>query len=992
MSTMRSLCVVFLLVAACSGPPPALDGGGDDGSTDCASSCAVGQRCVAGACEAGCSENADCGESGVCDVENNNCACSGTAHLCGGGCYAFDDPAACGRGCDVCDAPANAAAACDGAACSYACNLGHHLCGGACAPDDDPASCGNRCTPCPGGDGGTAACEAGTCTLSCDPGRTSCAGRCADTETDNDHCGSCGAPCMGATICQAGVCAPLACPAVGVCPGRSWCDTATNSCTPGCDRDDVCPTGETCDVATHECVCAAGTHLCGAACTPDTSIDSCGDSCVSCAGVANGSATCDSTSCGLSCDPGFHVCAGACVPDDSAGACGASCTVCPAPSDGSALCTSGTCAVSCDGGFHECRGGCYPDGMPDPCSCTPMTCAALGATCGMVDDGCGTMISCGTCTAGTCGAAVPNVCGSAGGTGICVRPGWCWEHPYPADLDLNSVHALATDDVWVAGEDGVVMRWNGTAWSRVPGLTSDQWFLSGTGPSNVWASGFSGAARWDGSAWVDRSRGEADSGVWSLSPAEAWASSHDSSDTIPRMHHWDGTAWIESAPSLANRCSAVIGTAADNVWAGCRDGHVRWNGRNWLLPVGGMWTTDYDRAPTGELFAVGSSVQRHNGVDWIAAGIGSGLYDRLSVLAMDEIWFAGWSTNVLQAAPGGDVTHTFSRDTLDVDAIASDDVWVVGDDYLLEHWNGTSWTSVREDAFSGQLNAITDGTHGAGWAVGDAGVVVRFDGARWVRVSNTSSANLNGVWARSPTQVWAVGDTGTILDCGTSGCTQVTTSFTEDLQDVWGPSASAVWTVGESGRIATYDGSAWAAIASPTATHLYAVHGVSATDLWIGGMWAIHWNGTIWDPVHVAGVGASDAYTSIYAAASDDVWFASGETWMDHWDGTNVWLTFTPRVSLRDTPVSSVFGVGARTFVLSVPLGEPSHVFERVGTSWVNRGSRHPYTFGGTARHAAAMMADGSMRFLRARDNFRGFPASWKDHAIMFYDPVRATP
>jgi hypothetical protein len=47
--------------------------------------------------------------------------------------------------------------------------------------------------------------------------------------------------------------------------------------------------------------------------------------------------------------------------------------------------------------------------------CTPATCAALGKNCGAVSDGCGTMLSCGTCAAPeTCGGGSPgvaNVCG-----------------------------------------------------------------------------------------------------------------------------------------------------------------------------------------------------------------------------------------------------------------------------------------------------------------------------------------------------------------------------------------------------------------------------------------------------------------------------------------------------------------------------------------------------------------------------------------------------
>jgi hypothetical protein len=52
----------------------------------------------------------------------------------------------------------------------------------------------------------------------------------------------------------------------------------------------------------------------------------------------------------------------------------------------------------------------------DPTTCQPVTCAQIGASCGVVNDGCGGMINCGTCVAPqTCGGSgVANVCG--GGT------------------------------------------------------------------------------------------------------------------------------------------------------------------------------------------------------------------------------------------------------------------------------------------------------------------------------------------------------------------------------------------------------------------------------------------------------------------------------------------------------------------------------------------------------------------------------------------------
>ena len=64
-------------------------------------------------------------------------------------------------------------------------------------------------------------------------------------------------------------------------------------------------------------------------------------------------------------------------------------------------CGSCTLPLSCGG-----------DGCAGRCGCTPVTCAPGQNECGMIPDGCGSVLDCGLCPAGqTCGAAAPNRCG-----------------------------------------------------------------------------------------------------------------------------------------------------------------------------------------------------------------------------------------------------------------------------------------------------------------------------------------------------------------------------------------------------------------------------------------------------------------------------------------------------------------------------------------------------------------------------------------------------
>ena len=85
----------------------------------------------------------------------------------------------------------------------------------------------------------------------------------------------------------------------------------------------------------------------------------------------------------------------------------------PYPSCAAAGASCGTIDDGC-GAALDC-GACGSGACVDHrCHCTPKTCAQVGADCGIADDGCGGRVQCGVCN-GTdfCGASVPNHCGPA---------------------------------------------------------------------------------------------------------------------------------------------------------------------------------------------------------------------------------------------------------------------------------------------------------------------------------------------------------------------------------------------------------------------------------------------------------------------------------------------------------------------------------------------------------------------------------------------------
>lgn len=212
--------------------------------------------------------------------------------------------------------------------------------------------------------------------------------------------------------------------------GLVTCATANNGAGANCGPiGDGCGAILNCGSCTLPQTCGGGgvPSTCGgdAGCIPVTCQDlgvECGPMADRCGNLMNCGACALPEICGGGGVPG--VCgllgsnlndAGMCVPTTCAIA-GASCGVIGDGCGGTLSCGSCSSGRVCGGGGvpYQCGGG---------SSCTPLTCATADAGCGAVGDGCGNILNCGTCTA-------PQVCGGGGepnkcGGGVVCQPRNC---------------------------------------------------------------------------------------------------------------------------------------------------------------------------------------------------------------------------------------------------------------------------------------------------------------------------------------------------------------------------------------------------------------------------------------------------------------------------------------------------------------------------------------------------------------------------------------
>jgi hypothetical protein len=185
---------------------------------------------------------------------------------------------------------------------------------------------------------------------------------------------------------------------------------------------------------------------------------------------------------------------------------------------------------------------------------------------------------------------------------------------------LSSVTAVSARSAWAVGctadcflssasPQTIILRWNGTAWARVPSPAAAQvGALNGvaaTSASNVWAVGCTGhcfgpmattttmIVHWNGTAWrLAASPNPAPNSiltaVTATSASDAWAVGYTRTGFKTLIVHWNGARWTQvpsPTPGSSSQLFGVDATSTRNAWAVGSDGTAtilqHWNGTTW---------------------------------------------------------------------------------------------------------------------------------------------------------------------------------------------------------------------------------------------------------------------------------------------------------------------------------------------------------------------------------------------------------------------------
>jgi hypothetical protein len=149
----------------------------------------------------------------------------------------------------------------------------------------------------------------------------------------------------------------------------------------------------------------------------------------------------------------------------------------------------------------------------------------------------------------------------------------------------------------------------------------------------------------------------------------------------------------------------------------------------------------------------------------------------------------------------------------------ANDVFAVGEQGGAIRFDGASWSRI-ETGTDIDLWGVWGAVANDVWAVGGElangpPVILHFDGAAWGRVAlpdldRTSTALLK-VWGTSASQVFAVGQAGMILEFDGFRWRQSASGTGEDLISLWGTGPDRIIAVGgrSNGLAVVYDGTGW---------------------------------------------------------------------------------------------------------------------------------------------------------------------------------------
>jgi hypothetical protein len=290
-------------------------------------------------------------------------------------------------------------------------------------------------------------------------------------------------------------------------------------------------------------------------------------------------------------------------------------------------------------------------------------------------------------------------------TDLSVGPPSAWTEEMVGST-VNAIWGVDAKNIFVVGKGGLIARYDGMLWKTMPNTEKDDLYaVYGTGPSAVFAGGEAGLLAYDGTAWTNQS---------------------SSYDKPPIRGIWSNDTTIFAVgPAGAMRYRNKTGTST-------------------------YWSSVYFSSSSGKDFAAIWGA----GNDLFVVGK-AGLILKCATSCTQS---SGWTA----------MTAGTSSDLQAVWGTSSSDVFAVGLDGAIVHYNGTAWSVMPSNT-----STYFYGVWGVGakdvYAVGNPifkpdEAIMHYNGTSWSKMPPPkTNVSYFDAWAASATDVWVVGQSGSIL-------------------------------------------------------------------------------------------------------------------------------------------------------------------------------------------------------------------------------------
>lgn len=427
---------------------------------------------------------------------------------------------------------------------------------------------------------------------------------------------------------------------------------------------------------------------------------------------------------------------------------------------------------------------------------------------------------------------------------------------------FSSIWAYDENNLFVGGMNGAILRYDG---KKLVKFKSDfnGWIfcLTGKSPEKVYAAcQDSLVMRFDGKQWEKFKQFDSKNRFLTIwTPKDKNVPDIFVGGDYGNIYHYDGMNWTKMDSGVNSRVWCLWGTSKDNLYAAIHEKEriLHYDGKKWtpvLIP-------DSEKCTFYSVFGFSEN-------DIYAGG------DEGTLAHFDG---KKWEISKNAGFKRADFIKSISGSS-------STDLYLCSYFGKIIHWNGkeseTVSTQVRKKCFYGIWSVSKDCV----FAVGDDGVINRFNGKEWKRLT-FGNPNKRTNEEQSPKSIQSVDNNQyPIIHCVNKKWIPQKDVTDLDLVGVWGTSNDNVFAVGNAGAIFHFDGKKWRQQESPAIKTLYSVRGSAPESVFACGVGGtiVHYVRGKWETMDS---GTEKGLTSLWFASPNKGFAAGFEGTLLQYDG-----------------------------------------------------------------------------------------------------------